>query len=252
MVCKELAADIMNILRQRPAYNGSLLNVMERDCHEDCRIVGDSVRIRDKGSGVHMFSVGTWQEVEVLLEETEDRLDTFLINDSAYTQEVRKRYPQATIKEYQSLILLADGHTPYTESRPEVEITTLDLSWLDFILEWYHDEEFGHKAYITHRILQGPGLGLLYKGQKAAFVLQHKNGESGPLVVHAIVRGMGLGTYLLRHFNKILLKKNSTLVSIIEPDNQPSQKMVINGGYQPTEKNVIWVYRKLRNTLYLP
>jgi hypothetical protein len=248
----DVKKEVAEVLKWRPVYNGSLLNVVERNCHEDCRIVGNSVRIFDKLSGVYMFSVGAWEEVEVLMDEVDSRLDTFLVNDAAYIPQIVKRYPKADYQEYLSLILLKDEYVPYTEINPEVEIVPLDMSWLDFILENYHDKEFGNEAYISHRIQHGPGLGLLYKGQRISFLLQHKNGESGPQVVLPVVRGMGLGTYLLRHFNNILLEKNSTLVSIVEPGNIASMHMVRKSGYIHMEKNIVWVYRKLHNTLYLP
>lgn len=252
MAYKATTKEVTEILMKKPVYNASLINVIERDCHDECGIVGDSVRIRDKVSGVHMFSVGSWEEVEVLISEVEDHLDTFLINDAAYTDQVRQRYSKAKIKEYQSLVLFAKDYKPLTELKNDIEVIPLDLSWLDFVMELYADEEFGHEAYIIHRILEGKGLGLLYKGQKAAFCLMHKNGESGGLVVHPLARGMGIGTYLMHHLNEMVLKYNKTLVCLVAADNKASTQMVLNSGYQLTDRHVIWVYRKLHNKLYLP
>lgn len=243
---------VFQTLARSPQYNALLLNVVERNCHEDVTMRGDSLRIRDGASGVYMFSVGTWKELEVLLDDAPGKLNTFFINNSAFTKEILKKYPEAVICEYQSYVLQKKDYILCTEFLKGVEITFLDLSWLNFILERYTDEEFGHECYISDRILHGPGLGLLYQGKKAAFALQHKDGETGPVVVDSKVRGMGLGTYLLCCFNKLLFRRNSILLCLVKPSNRDSAHMVMNSGYQPTENNVLWVYRKLNHTLYLP
>ncbi len=252
MFNRALTRDITQLLAARPEYNALLLNVIERNCHEDVRIIGNSVRIRDRTSGVYMFSGPARDELESLLDERNGELDTFFINDSSVMEAVLRKYPGATAVEYQSYVLQRKDYIPNQETREGVELTTLDLSWLDFILEHYRDEEFGHEHYISDRILHGPGIGLLYWGQKAAFGLQHKDGETGPIVVDAKWRDMGLGTYVVCALNRLLFKRNSMLICFVKPGNLASAHMMMNSGYQATGNNVLWVYRKLNNTLYLP
>ncbi|MDD2421594.1 MAG: GNAT family N-acetyltransferase [Heliobacteriaceae bacterium] len=236
---------ILQKLAQRPEYNALFLNVIERSCYQDVKMIGNSVRIRDRISGAYLFSVGTWQELEVLLDNTRGNMNTFMINDAAFTKEILKKYPKVFTREYRSFVLQQKDYLPCTKIRKGVEIKPLDLSWLSFILERYKDVEFGHESYISDRVLYGPGLGLLYQGEKAAVALQHKDGETGPVIVDSRFRGLGLGTYLLRCFNKLLFTDNTIVISLVKPKNEASAHMVMNSGYKPTEHNVLWVYHEL-------
>lgn len=243
---------VARIMAQRPEYNAPLLNVMERNCQQDVMMIGDSVRIRDALSGTYMFSVGSLCELYQLMDDVIDKLDTFLINNADYKNEISRKFPKAVISEFNCYMMQKKDCIQRTEIIEGVETTSLDLGWLDFILEKYRDREFGNELYISDRILHGPGLGLRVQGEKAAFVLQHKDGESGPLVVDSRVRGMGLGSYLLKRFNRLLLKNNDTLYGFVKPENNASAHMMLSSGYKLTQNNVIWVYRMKNGTLYLP
>ncbi|KUO71036.1 MAG: hypothetical protein APF81_15305 [Desulfosporosinus sp. BRH_c37] len=223
-------------------YNAPLMNVVERNCHEDVKMIGDSVRIRDKISGAYLFSPANWNELKILLEDVGEKLDTFMINTGIYNKEVLRKFPLAIISEYDFYVLNKKDKVHGGRAGEDFEITSLDLNWLDFILARYKDKEFGHQSYIFDRILYGLGLGLLYKGEKAAFVLQHKNGETGALVVEEKYRRLGLGGELLKHFNRVLFEKNSILFALVEKNNIASANTMINGGYKKVSNNIIWVY----------
>jgi len=235
-------------LAQNPEYNAPLLNVIERGCDEDSIAVGNSVCIRDKISSVYMLSVNMSNELSILLDrineenEKEKKERVLMVNNSLFKNVIIEKFSNASIKEYNLYVMEEKDYIPCTEVIEDFEITLLDLSWLDYILSQYCDKEFGNKCYISDRIHNGPGLGLLYKGDKAAFVLQHKNGESGPLVVNKKYRAKGLGSYLLKHFNKILFEKNTILYGLVEPDNKASAHMMVNSGYRLAENNVLWVH----------
>lgn len=230
--------------------NAPLLNVVERDCHEDVTMIRDSVRIRDKISKAYLFSAADWGELDTLLEDAGEALDTFMINTGIYNEEVQRKFPLAMISEY-DLYVTNTKENPHC-SRPieDFEITNLDLDWLDFIMDRYKNKEFGHQCYITDRLLYGRGLGLQYKGEKAAFVLQHKNGETGAFLVEEKFRGRGLGSELLKHFNEVLFEKNSILFSLVERHNIAAARAMVNGGYKKVRNNVIWVYQKNAHYAY--
>jgi predicted GNAT family acetyltransferase len=82
--------------------------------------------------------------------------------------------------------------------------------------------------------------------------LQHKNGETGALVVENKYRGRGLGGELLKRFNGVLFEKNSILFALVEKNNIASAKTMVNGGYKKVRNNIMWVYRMKNGTLYLP
>lgn len=245
----------MTLLEQlalRPEINAPLINVIERNCHEKLKTEGSSVCIRDRLSGTYMFSAGEWGEVETLLEELRDDIDTFLVCDSSFRNNIRTKFPTAMISEYDSYSMKKEDYKPYCRMEEGFTVESLDESWVDFILEHYHDNEFGNRRYIRNRILKGPGLGITKDGDKAAFILQHKDGESGPLVVDRQYRGMHLGSELLRRFNGLLLKRNSILFGFVNPLNQASAGMMIKSGYKKADKSVLWVYRMKNGSIYLP
>ena len=252
-MCKlEIRKLVLQKLAKNWEYNAPLLNVAERNCHEDVKIIRDSVCIKDKISGTYLFSAGKWEELEILLEDVGEKLDTFMINTGLCNKEVLRKFPQAIICEYDFYVMDKKDNVRYSRAIEDFEITSLNLTWLDFILDRYKDKEFSHERYISDRIINGLGLGLLHKGEKAAFVLQHKNGETGALFVEPNYRGRGLGGELLKRFNEVLFEKNSILFALVEKDNIASASTMVNSGYKKLRNNIIWVYQMKNGRLYLP
>lgn len=240
----ETTKSLLRELAKDSEFNAPLLNVVERNCHEDVKIFRDSLRIRDKISGAYLFSAADWGELDILMEDVGEELDTFMINTRIYNKEIHSKYPLAATSEYDLYVMNKRDNIHCSQSIGDFEITGLDLNWLDFILDHYEDKEFGHRGYISDRLLNGQGLGLRYKGEKVAFVLQHKNGETGAIVVEKKYRGRGLGSKLLRRFNGVLFERNSTLFALVEKKNIASAKTMVNGGYKKVRNNILWVYRE--------
>jgi hypothetical protein len=245
-------SSLLEQLALRPERNAPLINVIERNCQENFITEGNSFCMKDKLSRTHMFSAGEWSEIEVLLKCVENELDTFFVSSTVHSKKLLKRFPGAEISEYDAYVMERMDYIPCTHEIEGFEIKTLDPSWMDFILKRYHDKEFGKERYILDRILKGPGLGLVKDGEKVAFVLQHKDGESGPLVVDRSYRGRGLGSELLKRFNGMLFKKNSILFGFVKSENKSSAKMMIRSGYKKAKDSIIWVYCMKNGTLYLP
>lgn len=230
-------------------YNAPLLNVVERNCHEEVKMIRDSVCIRDKISGTYLFSPANWDELKILLEDVGEKLDSFMINTAIYHKEVLRKFPLAITSEYEFYVINKKDNIHRCRPSEDIKTTSLDSNWLNFILDRYKDKEFGHESYISDRILNGLGLGLQYKGEKAAFVLQHKNGETGALVVEEKYRRRGLGGELLKRFNRVLFEKNTILFALVEKNNIASASTMVNGGYKKVSTNIIWVYRRKNGTL---
>ncbi|MGI6119645.1 MAG: GNAT family N-acetyltransferase [Desulfosporosinus sp.] len=228
---------LLRQLTKNREYNAPLVNVAERNCHEDVEIIGNSIRIRDKISKTYLFSVANWDELEVLLEDTGEELDTFMINNGIYKKEVLHKFPRAIICEYDFYVMNKKENLCGSQPIKNFEIVNLDLNWLNFILVRYKDKEFSNERYISDRILYGKGLGLLHEGEKkVAFVLQHKNGETGALVVEQKYRGRGLGGEFLKHFNRVLFENNSILFALVEKNNIAGAKTMVNGGYKKSKQ----------------
>lgn len=248
MLSYKVSTPIREILAQNPEYNAPLLNVVERGCHENVRMAGKSVRIKDKASGTYMFSADAWEELRELIKDVKQELDIFLVNTTKFNAEIIKMFPKARIDEYVNYIMERKEYEFQDNPSRDMEVVPLDMDWKSFILEHYKDKEFGTDSYISDRLLYSLGLGVLHKGEKAAFIMQHKDGETGPLVVDTRFRGRGIGTYLLNYFSKFLFERNSIIYGLVLPENMPSNRMTISSGYRRAEQNVIWVYRKERNT----
>ncbi len=244
---------LLRQLTKHKEYNAPLMNVVERNCHEDVKMVGDSVRIRDKISGTYLFSAANWAELECLLEDTEAELDTFIVNTGIYQKELLEKFPLAMIGEYDLYVINKKDIIHCSQTLKDFEITKLNLSWLSFILDSYDNDEFSNEGYISDRIRSGLGLGLLHKcsGDKAAFILQHKDGETGGLVVKEKYRGCGLGGELLKCFNEVLFKKNSILFAFIESNNIASAKTVVGCGYKKVSNSILCICQ-IKDTIAMP
>jgi GNAT superfamily N-acetyltransferase len=243
---------ILEVLGQNLENNAPLINVIERNCHEKQKVSGASVRIKDRLSGIYMFSLNDKRDIDALIEDVRDELDTFFINSDVFETEILERFPEAVIYKYILFVMKREDYSECEMDIEDFEIVRLDLDWLDFILEHYNSAEFGNERYLRHRIQNGPGLGLVKDGQKVAFVLQHKDGEAGPLVVDKAYRSIGLGSKLLRCFNQQLFKNNSIIYGFVEPNNMASARMMENSGYKKAQDKVLWVYLKKNGMHYLP
>jgi len=243
---------LLTRLREKRPEHAPLQNVVERGCHEAVGIAGDSFCIRDRLSGYHLFAATDELELDVLFDETEPNLDTFLLQDSRLIGTALLRYPKAAAAEYHLYVLHREDPLPEAVVRAEDDIVPLDAGWLPFMLERYLDPEFGHEPYLADRIRRGPGLGLLHRGERAAFVLQHKNGEVGPLVVDQQFRGHGIGQELMKRFNRELLQRNTCAYGLVKPENLASAGMMTASGYHWTGHSIWWVCRMRNDVLYLP
>lgn len=239
-------------LNKNKDQNAPLINVVERECHVDVLKIGNSICIRDKISGTHMISTENWCELKVLLEKIEEKLDTFMITTNSYKNEILHKFPRVMVSEYELYTMQKQNYVSYNWTIEDFEVVKLDLDWMNYILFHYKDKEFGNEKYISDRILLGCGLGLLYRGEKAAFLLQHKDGEIGPVFVEPKFRGRRLGSELTKRFHELLFEKSSILYAFIEKSNRISARTIIKSGYKKANNDILWVYRMKNGTLYLP
>ncbi|MDQ7096741.1 GNAT family N-acetyltransferase [Desulfosporosinus sp. PR] len=242
---------LLKLQRNKEQY-APLINVVERECHEEAEVIGDSVCLRDKASGTYMIATEKWDELEALLEKGGEKLDTFMITPNNYKPEILGKFPQAVVSEYELYIMQKENYIPYSWAIGDFEVVKLDIDWLDFILRNYNDKEFGNARYISDRIVHGPGLGLLHQGEKAAYLMQHKDGEIGPVFVLPKFRGRGLGSELTKRIHAVLWEKSSVLYAFIEKSNRISAQTIVKSGYAKVKQDILWVYRMKNGTLYLP
>jgi len=245
--------NIFEKMKERYLDNAALISVVERNCHENVKIVGKSVRLKDKVSGNYFFSAQNTQDLDILLEDVTDELETFYINTDRFKEKISCRFPHCSISEYVAFIARKEDFVHEEKPRavfPEGFTTAkLDLSWLEFILSRYCDEEFGNRDYILDRLLYGKGLGAVKNGKKIGFIMQHKDGEIGPFMVDEEFRRLGVGKALLSAFQSKLFAENSLAYALVKIDNIASLRTMKAGGYQKADQHILWVYLKNKKSI---
>ena len=233
----------LDILEADLESNIMLISLLKEEKYDALKIVGQSVRLRNKEEGYYIFSLAQGEDFLELIKGIEPSLKTFFVTKEMFEEIVQRTYEKAKIQKYCSYVLTKEMYQEREDLiLPEgYHFVTIDLSWTDYILEHYDNQEFNHKDYIEDRIKNAEALGVIYGDRKIAFMLQHKNGESGPLFVEGEFRNYNLATMIIHEYDRRLLQDKDVLYALIRPDNIPSCKVAVKNGYKKAEQQVLWV-----------
>lgn len=235
-------------LWQEKMKNFALFQVVERGSFEDLKITGNSLRLKDTESGCYMFTIDAENDIPLLVEDIRPKLDVFFINSDLYLSQLEEIFPEARFDTYLAYVML---DSDINEAAPPIDtlpglytFAVPDTGWADYITSVYKNDEFNSIEYIRDRLLRGSSLGIKYKNEKAAFVLQHKNGEIGPIIVDEKHRRKGLGSVMMKTFCHRLLKYNGVAFALVHPDNLASARMMEACGLKRAPRPVVWGYRQ--------
>ncbi len=233
----------LDLLESDFESNILLISLLEEEKYDDLKIVGQSVRVRNKEEGYYIFSLAKEEDFLELVKDIESSLRTFFVTKERFEGMLQKTYEQAKIEKYCSYVLTKGMYQQREDLMlPEgYRFVTIDLSWVDYILEHYDNKEFNNREYIEDRIKNAQALGVMYQDRKVAFMLQHKNGESGPLFVEKEFRNYNLATIIIHEYDRRLLQEKEVLYALIRPDNIPSCKVAVKNGYKKAKEQVLWV-----------
>lgn len=233
----------LDLLESDFESNILLISLLEEEKYDDLKIVGQSVRVRNKEEGYYIFSLAKEEDFLELTKGIETDLKTFFVTQERYEGMLQKTYEHVKIEKYCSYILTKGMYQQREDLMlPEgYRFVTIDLSWVDYILEHYDNKEFNNREYIEDRIKNAQALGVMYQDRKVAFMLQHKNGESGPLFVEKEFRNYNLATIIIHEYDRRLLQEKEVLYALIRPDNIPSCKVAVKNGYKKANEQVLWV-----------
>jgi ribosomal protein S18 acetylase RimI-like enzyme len=231
--------DVLLFLKEDYTKNIALINILERGDYDRFKIAGQSVRVRDKKSGSYFFSFNSPANISDLLNT--DDLNVFFVNDIDYMTDLQKCLPEATFSVYHAFVMQNAANLNENLLPDGFKFVTPDMSWLDFILKRYRNEEFCQKEYIADLLTNGPAVAIESSGQKIAVVLMHKDGETGPIIVDKAFRRRRLGRALLIAFNRILFEKRIPSFTFVERSNIASISLMLSAGYKKSEKDIIWI-----------
>lgn len=232
-------ADLVNLLNRNYVDNIALIQVARRGTYEKCKIAGSSIRIRDKVSETYLFSISDAGDIDPLLSDVGD-MKEFFVNNTGFLDEFKSRFPGAEFSVYNSFALKRTNLTPIQKLPEGFDYTVPDISWLPFIMERYGGSEFNNEAYLTNRLYYSPSLAVKYDDQKVGIVLQHKDGESGPIIVDQKYRGLGIGTKLSVAFDHILFDQGMVTYALVDINNTPSERLLLASNYQKSSAKVFW------------
>lgn len=241
--CSGEKKSVLDLLESDFESNILLISLLEEEKYDALKIVGQSVRVRNKEEGYYIFSLEKEEDFLELTKGIEMGLKTFFITQERYEGMLQKNYEHAKIEKYCSYVLTKEMYQEREDLiLPEgYRFVAIDLSWVDYILEHYDNKEFNNREYIEDRIKNAQALGVMYQDRKVAFMLQHKNGESGPLFVEKEFRNYNLATIIIHEYDRRLLKEKELLYALIRPDNIPSCKVAVKNGYKKAKEQVLWV-----------
>lgn len=234
----------INLLERDFESNIMLLNLLKSNHYDELMIYNQSVRLRSTEEDYYLFALKQKADFKPLAEAIRKKLGVFFVNKEEFEPAVTEVFKKARIEKYCGFFCTREMYSEREDLMlPEgYHFAEIDLSWVDYILEKYDNEEFAKKSYIEECIKNAPALGMLYEGKKIAFMLQHRNGESGPLFVEGAFRNYNLATIMIHEYDRRLFEKQDRLYALIKEENIPSCKVAIKNGYKKAQQKVMWVY----------
>ncbi len=227
----------LTLLRADARQNALLTERLVHGLAEDVGVYGNSVRLKDARSGNYMFSAESMPAFERLYEEAKTRPQIFFLADDALAEEL-KALGFLPVVMHQWLMEQDAGIPP---AEPQFSFAPAKLSDLDLIESAYQSEEFG-RAYLADVIRDNLSV-CAYDGDRlAGFMLTHKDGETGPMVVFGQYHKHGLGDQLIRRISNMMRAEGILPIGHIYPENTVSAYLHERVGYRPCEKSVLWVY----------
>ena len=188
-----------------------------------------------------MFAAREWEDFQTLYRGAEVRPDIFFLSDSGLGKQLDPR--QFEPVELEQWLMEQDAAD--RPANPDFTFNPARLSDLDQIARLYQSTEFD-RAYLGDIIRDNPSVCAYAGDTLAAFMLTHKDGETGPMIVLEAYRHRGLGDQLVRRISNILRQNGILPIGHIYPDNVASAHLHRKVGYLPCEKTVLWVYPRAR------
>lgn len=233
----ERANTALSILEREPRQHALLIERLRHGWAEDIGLSGAAVRLRDTRSGNYMFAAETRADFDRLFAQAEETPAIFFLSSDALFEDMLAR----GLTPYRLHQWLIDRDAEPLPLDPAFSLGPARLSDLDLIAEAYRSKEFD-RAYLADVIRENLSM-CVYDGERmAAFVLCHKDGEAGPMVVLPEYRRRGFGGLLLRQITNLMRADDQNPVCHILPENTASERMHEAAGYRKTEKSVLWVY----------
>jgi len=234
---RENAAHALAIL-SGSRHNALLTGRLMHGLADDIGICGKSVRLRDTKSGNYLFSAQTLEEFDSLCQSAAEPVNTFFLSDNALEEPLRARGLDVQVF-HQWLI---DRDAELLPDVPGFTFAPARLCDLDRIVSMYNSPEFG-RDYVADIIRENHSMCAYQDGRMVGFVLAHKDGEAGPMIVSEHYRGRGLGEALLRHITGLMRTGGFDPVCLIHPNNHTSERLHAKVGYRRCIRPVLWVYQ---------
>lgn len=243
MILGENKAKVVSILKRDRIKNALLIRTIETDSGCEVHMYHDSCAVYQSVTGYYLLSLTDRKCFLPLAEMLCHSLKILMLNDISYIGEIESEFPDAKRTEYIQYSIESEKYKRHGETEDiPVEITSIDKSWIDFILGLYKNPEFAYREYIERCVDENPCFGAVYNGKRVGFVLVHMDGEIGPMVIADQFRGRGIGGALMRKITPIYSAQASVGAGFVVPDNKVSCKMMERAGFVKSPKNCCWIY----------
>lgn len=230
-------------LNENRMKNAFLIRTLENEPNTETHLHNNSAAVYEQRAKNWLFSLEKEGDFTELFKTLDHPLQTFYVNTSDFADEITSAACAAEIQQYVQYNIEAGMFKSAPEAvNPEIEVVPTDKSWTDFILTLYKSQEFGYKEYIDECIETNPGFGALYKGEKIGYVLIHKDGEIGSMVISEKIRGKGAGSTLMQYITPVYAAQASIGCGFVLPENRASQRMMEKSCFVPLDGKIMWVY----------
>lgn len=244
VLLKKSDTEVIACLNGKRVENAFLIRTIEMGNASEIKTYGESTVVLEKNSGSYLFSIARSGDFRQLVSMLDGKLSTFYVSNSDYSDEISEVFENAELQNYIQYVLESADYVahPYVMN-DKVRVVEIDTSWTEFILSLYKSKEFGYKNYIDYCIEHSPAFGALNeKGEKIGYVLIHKNGEIGSMVISPDARGMGVGRTLMQFITPEYARLASIGCGFVLPENSCSKKMMEASCFVAAEKQIIWAY----------
>ncbi len=233
--------------RQSAGLRPRLKSIIETNNYDCYKQYGQSIRIRESRGGYYNCEFAAIEDVPYLLADIAHEIRTLVFSGTEYIDEVKKILPNAIFIDYSTMVIndlsiIKDLSNVYKRNCiKNIEVSPINLDWLDYIDLNYKSVEFG-REYIKNRIEEDLGFGLTIDNEKKGFILMHKNCDIGPIFVDEGWRGSGIADILTLNMLLKLKEQGRTPYLLIDNTNIRSIKQAERCGFEKAEYQTVMTF----------
>ena len=227
----------LNYLEKNNLFHMSMIFPIKRGSADIIYAGKDGVFFRERESGAYMLScINIDKGIELM--DTAGRQDLICVFQKDIAHYLNKKYNyKKCMENFQAV---------YTKKEPiditarNLNIQALNLTHLDLIYKYYHDDV--NYDYLKRRLCAGAIYGGFLNGELCGFAGTHEEGSIGILKVLENFRRRGFALELESYMMNIFIERGDIPFAQVKPDNEASIRLHKKLGFELSEDCLYWLF----------